>query len=48
MPFVEGAVYSPEEEIVPEVADHVAGKFDVNCWVAPTLSDAVVGDTVSD
>jgi hypothetical protein len=41
VPAVLGAVYSPELDIVPPVADHVTDVLlepvtvAVNCWVAP-------------
>jgi hypothetical protein len=46
---VAGAVYNPEEEIVPPVAVHVTAVLlepvtvAVNCWVAPVSIDCELG-----
>lgn len=54
MPAVLGAVYRPEAETVPPVADQVTAvllepvTLAVNCWVAPGCIDAEVGVTVID
>jgi hypothetical protein len=47
VPFVEGAVYRPEPEIVPQFADHDEVKLPVNCCVPPTRSPILDGVTVS-
>jgi hypothetical protein len=37
-PAAIGAVNSPAELMVPQLAAHVAAALAVNCWVAPSLS----------
>ena len=46
-PGTRGAVYKPPLVTVPQFADHVAPALALNCCVAPSLTDAVEGDTVN-
>jgi hypothetical protein len=46
-PGASGGVNSPAAEIVPHVADHVAGWVAVNSCVAASLTVAALGDTVN-
>jgi len=40
----DGAVYKPEEEMVPAVAVQLVAPAEVNCWVFPMITEAEVGD----
>jgi hypothetical protein len=42
-----GAVYNPAVVTDPQLADHVAPAFAMNCCVAPSLTVALVGDTAN-
>ena len=44
LPAVEGAVYRPEELMVPQLADQVTATLALNCWVAPVWTDAELGE----
>ena len=53
MPAVLGAVYKPEEETLPPVADQVTAVLvdpltvALNCAVPPVVTEAVVGATLT-
>jgi stage V sporulation protein SpoVS len=42
--MVAGAVYKPEDDIVPAVAAQPVAPEDVNCFVCPSVTDAEVGE----
>lgn len=42
-----GAFRRPEEEIEPQLVDHVAAELAVNCWVAFSRTDADAGEIVN-
>ena len=44
--MVAGAVYRPDELMVPAVADHEVAPADVNCCDAPSKTVALVGEIV--
>ena len=44
--MAEGAVYKPEVEMLPALADQLVAPEDVNCCVAPSRTEAVAGEIV--